>query len=53
MPADLNHGLNRFKPEDGLNLPTLVVPTQDKTHNLCYVGHNVRLTGSRVRDQNT
>ena len=24
MPAGLNHGLNRFKPEGGLNLPTLV-----------------------------
>ena len=22
MPAGLNHGLNRFKPEGGLNLPT-------------------------------
>ena len=24
MPASLNHGLNRFKPEGGLNLPTLL-----------------------------
>ena len=25
MPAGLNHGLNRFKPEGGLNLPTLEI----------------------------
>ena len=25
MPAGLNHGLNRFKPDGGLNLPTLIV----------------------------
>ena len=41
MPASLNHGLNRFKPEGGLNLPTLlsstifalILPTEPENHD--------------------
>ena len=34
MPAGLNHGLNRFKPEGGLNLPTLVQSPAVATQHL-------------------